>query len=108
MKSPLRALALHGPVSRLVFCLLLCALAVPGHGQEGDDKPAKRSKSDVAQALDELNEALKDIHSKAIKARDAKDFSQVEKLRLERLQILQASRAESPWTAGYQAIMEAD
>ena len=62
----------------------------------------------MAEALDELNQSLKDIHSKAIKARDAKDFSQVEKLRLERLQILQASRAESPWTAGYKAIMEAD
>ncbi len=51
---------------------------------------------------------LADLHADAAKARDAGDQSELERLRLDRLQLLQKAPERSPWTEGVRALGAAE
>lgn len=100
-----RLLPARGGLCHAVLALCLLSGSLPAHAQDEGATPTKGDKED---ALAELNAKLQEIHTKAAKAREEKDFQRVELLRLERLATLRDSKADSPWTAGHKAIVEAD
>ena len=83
---------------------VLLALAGPGEALGQNDVP-KSPATDVEAPFEAQLDAL---HEQARKARDEKDFSRLEDLRLERLALAKDSSGKSAWIAGAQAIAEAD
>ena len=83
---------------------VLLALAGPGEALGQNDVP-KSPATDVEAPFEAQLDAL---HEQARKARDEKDFSRLEDLRLERLALAKDSSGKSAWIAGSKAIAEAD
>ena len=98
---------------RAALAAMLVVLTVATEPQEScGQSPAPQSDpaatSEPKQPPADFAAQLDALHEKARKARDKKDFSQVEELRLERLALAKDSSGKSAWIAGAQAIAEAD
>ncbi|MEI8229367.1 MAG: hypothetical protein WCH77_14050, partial [Planctomycetota bacterium] len=98
---------------RLALAAMLVVLTVAtgpqeAHGQSPAPQSDPAATSEPKQPPADFAAQLDVLHEKARKARDEKDFSQVEELRLERLALAKDSSDKSPWIAGAQAIAEAD
>lgn len=86
--------------------MFACAVSVAIGCRPAAAQPAAAGEAADEAVVQPVEELLLDVHDRALLARQAQDWSEVERLRRKREEILKASNDEdSPWVKGYRAIL---